>query len=131
MDPQRRRNRLPPGEGDLPLFWLGAGASRRLPLSCQFNSYPHRREGTNMRTCTNVMSAPHSVELASLVRRYQGLVEETLELAAAGYNPAHLADARAAAVEALRLIRTFADTHAGAYRQAAASALEAGEANLA
>lgn len=145
MDP-RRRNRLPPGSGDDLYFWLGAGAGRRAALSYQLKAYPHRRyngmsrldmgssrsrEGTGMCNLVDVAPAPHSVELASLVRRYQALVGETLELAAMGHNPAQIDAAREAAAEALRLIRTFAGTGAGAHSQAAASALSAGEANLA
>jgi hypothetical protein len=79
----------------------------------------------------DVVETPHSVELAALVRRYQALVGETLELAAMGHNPAQIDAAREAAAEALRLIRTFAGTHASAHSQAAAFVLAAGEANLA
>jgi hypothetical protein len=145
MNPTHRRS-LPPGDGDYSLFWLGARAYGRLALSYQLpklNPYPHRRytpmsrldmgssrrEGKAM--CNmDVMEAPHSVELAALVRRYQALVDETLAVAASGFNPAQIAGAREAAAEALRMIRTFAVTHAGAQAQAAASALAAGEANL-
>jgi hypothetical protein len=90
-----------------------------------------RREGKDMCNMVDVLEAPHSVELAALVRRYQTLVDEIGAVAAAGFTPAQIAAARAAAGEALRLIRAFADTHAGAHSQAAASALAAGEANLA
>jgi hypothetical protein len=79
----------------------------------------------------DVVETPHSAELAALVRRYQALVEETLAVAASGHSPAQVDGAREAAAEALRMIRTFANTHAGAHSQAAAVALTAGEANLA
>jgi len=151
MNPNPRRS-LPPGDRDYSFFWLGTGADGRpilsyqLPLAgAQLKPYPHRRyngmskldmgssrsEGKAMCNMVDVIGTPHSVELATLVRRYQALVGETLELAAMGHNPAQVDAAREAAAEALRLIRTFAGTHAGAHSQAAASALAAGEANLA
>ena len=73
---------------------------------------------------------PHKAEVGALLRRYHALVGETLLVAAAGHSPAQIDGARAAAAEALRLIRSFADTAAGAQAQAAISALAAGEANL-
>lgn len=79
----------------------------------------------------DVQTFPHQDEVKALLRRYHALVGETLELAALGHNPAQLDAARDAAIEALRLIRTFAATAAGAHSQAASAALAAGEANLA
>lgn len=151
MDP-RRRNRLPPGNGDDSLFWLGAGAGRRPALSyrlppagAQLKPYPHRRytpmstlsisasgrEGKGMCNMVDVMDAPHSVELAALVRRYNALVGEALDLAAVGFTPTQVDAARGAAEEALRMIRSFALTRNGSEAQAASAALSAGEANLA
>lgn len=147
------RHSLPLGDdGDYLRCWLGMGAGRRLILSYQLppagdqlKPYPRWRydgmskldmgsgcmEGTDMCNLVDVMEPPHSVELAALVRRYQALVDDTLAVAAAGFTPAQIAAAREAAGEALRLIRTFAATRGSAHSQAAASALSAGEANLA
>jgi len=89
------------------------------------------REGKDMCNMIDVVETPHSVELAALVRRYNALVGEALEVAATGFSPAHIDGAKEAAAEALRLIRSFALTRNGSEAQAASVALSAGEANLA